>query len=198
MLRNSTGRSLGEQDRRDLREAAAPRSALRAAGFRGSGRSSKPARDFYGRVSARAFSASSASCTPLRSDEPSDDLQWLYDNSALSDPELQDLRSDSTKLAKLPAGPDRSEESCAPCIVLARALLAASNCRLSEADFLLLPGIGAGDSNRFGWQNLAECSTALKLVLLNLSPSGAQGARGVPREAALPTDTWADDRPACA
>ena len=81
--------------------------------------------------------------------------------------ELQDLRDATRSLAKLPQVRAADEEAVPRCIVLARALLAASNYRLSQAEFAFyLEAVQEIEPLRLA--ELSGMLTALKLVLLNL------------------------------
>jgi hypothetical protein len=103
----------------------------------------------------------------LRTPEPSDDLQWLYDNLRLVRSELQDLRDATRILAKLPQVRAVGEEAIPRCIVLGRALLAASDYRLSQAEFAFyIEAVQEIEPLRLA--ELSAMLTALKLVLLNL------------------------------
>ncbi len=69
----------------------------------------------------------------LRSGEPSEDLRWLYDNVRLIHAELQDLSDSVGGLARLPAVRTETEDAIPRCLVLARGLLTATKCRLTQA-----------------------------------------------------------------
>ncbi len=69
----------------------------------------------------------------LRSGEPTEDLRWLYDNLRLVHAELQDLSESLRGLARLPAVRTETEDAIPRCVVLARGLLAATKCRLTQA-----------------------------------------------------------------
>ena len=68
----------------------------------------------------------------LQSGEPTEDLRWLYDNLRLVHAELQDLSETVRGLARLPAVRTETEDSIPRCVVLARGLLAATKCRLTQ------------------------------------------------------------------
>ena len=127
--------------------------------------SSRP-REIY-RQSLKRLNALERELYDLRTPEPSDDLQWLYDNLRLVRSELQDLRDATRTLAKLPQVRAAGEEAIPRCIVLGRALLAASNYGLSQAEFAFyLEAVQEIEPLRLA--ELSGMLTALKLVLLDL------------------------------
>ena len=127
--------------------------------------SSRP-REIY-RYSLKRLNALERELYELRTPEPSDDLQWLYDNLRLVRTELQDLRDATRILAKLPQVRAADEEAIPRCIVLARALLTATNYRLSQAEFTFyFEAVQEIEPLRLA--ELTGMLTALKLVLLDL------------------------------
>ena len=68
----------------------------------------------------------------LRSGEPTEDLRWLYDNLRLVHAELQDLGETVRGLARLPLVRTETEDAIPRCVVLARGMLSATKCRLTE------------------------------------------------------------------
>ncbi len=68
----------------------------------------------------------------LRSGEPTEDLRWLYDNLRLVHAELQDLSEAVRGLARLPVVRTETEDAIPRCVVLARGMLAATKCRLTQ------------------------------------------------------------------
>jgi cyclic beta-1,2-glucan synthetase len=103
----------------------------------------------------------------LQTEDPSDDLRWLYDNLRLVRTDLQDLHEGMRVLTKLPAVRTGTEESIPRCIVLARALLAASHNRLTtEAFAVYLDSVQAVEPLRLS--ELSGMLLALKLSLLEL------------------------------
>lgn len=122
---------LTDADRELLREHA--RETARSCAWIGNARASRPrqiARSSFARLNQlenRLYS--------LKSDEPSDDLKWLYDNLRLVHSELQDLRESVRVLQKLPLVRTATEESIPRAIVLARGLVAACNYQLTEEAF---------------------------------------------------------------
>jgi len=98
-----------------------------------SGRSSSGRTSEIYRKSLRRLKTLERELYTLRSGEPSEDLRWLYDNIRLVHAELQDLSERAKGLGKLPAVRTAAEEAIPRCIVLARALLAAAKCRLTQA-----------------------------------------------------------------
>jgi cyclic beta-1,2-glucan synthetase len=73
----------------------------------------------------------------LRTPEPSDDLQWLYDNLRLVRTDVQDLGEAVRILKKLPLVRTPSEEAIPRVIVLARDLLTATHNKLDLEVFSL-------------------------------------------------------------
>src|SRR4051812_11229948 len=140
--------------------------AARACGWLPGRRHSSRPREIY-RQSLRRLNALERELYELRTPEPSDDLQWLYDNLRLVRSELQDLRDATRKLAKLPQVRAAGEEAIPRCIVLGRALLAASDYRLTQAEFTFyLEAVQEIEPLRLA--ELSGMLTVLKLVLLNL------------------------------
>jgi cyclic beta-1,2-glucan synthetase len=138
----------------------------RACGWLPGQRHSSRPREIY-RQSLKRLNALERELYDLRTPEPSDDLQWLYDNLRLVRSELQDLRDATRTLAKLPQVRAADEEAIPRCIVLARALLAASNYRLSQTEFAFyLEAVQEIEPLRLA--ELSGMLTALKLALLNL------------------------------
>jgi cyclic beta-1,2-glucan synthetase len=70
----------------------------------------------------------------LKSGEPSEDLRWLYGNIRLVHAELHDLSDSLRGLARLPAVRTATEDGIPRCVVLARGLLEATRCRLTQAE----------------------------------------------------------------
>jgi len=127
--------------------------------------SSRP-REIY-RQNLKRLNALERELYDLRTPEPSDDLQWLYDNLRLVRSELQDLRDATRILAKLPQVRTTGEEAIPRCIVLGRALLAATTYRLSQAEFAFyIEAVQEIEPLRLA--ELSGILTALKLVLLDL------------------------------
>ena len=71
----------------------------------------------------------------LRSDEPSEDLRWLYDNFRLIRTDLESIHDSLRSVSKMPGVKTSEEDSIPRVIVLARALLAASGNKLDEKNF---------------------------------------------------------------
>lgn len=111
----------------------------------------------------------------LRSGEPSEDLRWLYDNLRLVHAELQDLSDSVRGLAHLPAVRTESEDAIPRCLVLARDLLTASKCRLTQAKVAsYLEAVQEVDPLRLSEiDNFLMC---LKLALLELLAKRGQQA----------------------
>jgi cyclic beta-1,2-glucan synthetase len=103
----------------------------------------------------------------LKTEEPSDDLRWLYDNLRLVRTDLQDLHDGIRVLAKLPSVRTGTEEAIPRCIVLSRALLAATHNRLTEEAFTCyLEAVQTVEPLRLS--ELSGMLLALKLSLLEL------------------------------
>src|SRR5579883_1470635 len=71
----------------------------------------------------------------LRSEEPSDDLRWLYDNFRLIRTDLESIHDSLRSVSKMPGVKTTEEDSIPRVIVLARALLAATGNKLNEKNF---------------------------------------------------------------
>ncbi|HLH03916.1 MAG TPA: glucoamylase family protein [Bryobacteraceae bacterium] len=71
----------------------------------------------------------------LRSEEPSDDLRWLYDNFRLIRTDLESIHDSLRSVSKMPGVKTTEEDSIPRVIVLARALLAATGNKLDEKNF---------------------------------------------------------------
>lgn len=91
---------LTETEKQALREQASQ--AARLCGWVGSRRRCNRPRELF-RESARMLNQLERELMQLKSDEPSDDLQWLYDNIRLVRSDIQDLESGTKILSKLPA-----------------------------------------------------------------------------------------------
>lgn len=124
--------TLTPSERAALREQAT-RSARSCSWLTGQ-RSSKRPRQIYRDLHQR-ISAFESELYRLRSDEPSSDLRWLYDNFRLIRTDLESVRDALRPLSRLPAVRTPQEESVPRVIVLARSLLAATHNRLDEKVF---------------------------------------------------------------
>jgi cyclic beta-1,2-glucan synthetase len=146
----------------ELREQASR--AARSCGWLPGKRHSGRPREIF-RNEARALAALERDLYNLKSDAPTDDLQWLYDNLRLVRTDIQDL-TDSTKiLAKLPLVRTSGEEVIPRCVVLARALVVATNYRLTEAAFsVFLEAVQETEPLRLS--ELGGLLPAIKLALL--------------------------------
>ncbi len=163
--------AVNEAEHRLLREQAIQ--AARSCAWLGRQRhSGKPQQIF--RKAARRLSRLERALYNLRSGEPSDDLKALYENLRLVRSEVQDLHDATKSLAKLPAVRCSSEDAIPRSIVLARALLAATQNRLTESSFLLfLEAVQEVEPLRLA--ELSGMLPALKLVLLErLSDAGCK------------------------
>ena len=111
----------------------------------------------------------------LQTQNPSDDLRWLYDNLRLVRTDLQDLQDGMRVLAKLPAVRTGTEEAIPRCVVLARALLAATHNHLTtEAFAVYLDSVQTVEPLRLS--ELSGMLLALKLSLLELLAQHGQQA----------------------
>jgi hypothetical protein len=138
------------------------RSCSWLSGHGGKGRSG----EIY-RQSLRRLKALEKELYGLRSGEPTEDVRWIYDNLRLVHAELHDLSEAVRGLGRLPTVRTASEEAIPRCVVLARGLLAATECRLTQANVsVYLEAVQEIDPLR-----LAEIDSflmCLKLVLLEL------------------------------
>ena len=122
---------LEEPERGRLTEAA--REAARACGWTG-GKCGRRPRDLV-RKSAAKLSDLERELFALKSEEPSEDLQWLYDNLRLVRADTQDLEGAAKILAKLPGTRTQNDECIPRPVALARALMVAVDFRLTEPGF---------------------------------------------------------------
>ena len=124
---------LADAEKASLREHATQ--AARACEWIANKRCAKKPRELFRHCARRLHEAPCGELFALKSGEPSDDLQWLYDNLRLVRTDIQDLESGTKILAKLPAV-RTDEEDCVPRpVVLGRELLAGSDYRLTESNF---------------------------------------------------------------
>jgi cyclic beta-1,2-glucan synthetase len=127
-------------------------------------RSSKPREIF--RISSRRFFKLERELYKLRSGEPSEDLKVLYENLRLVRTDIQDLEFGTKILTTLPAVRTLKEESIPRALVLARALLAATNNQLTESAFsFFIEAVQEIEPLRLS--ELRAMLTALKLILLD-------------------------------
>ncbi len=124
--------AMSQTQRADLREKAtlAARSCSWLSGRR---RSSRP-REIYSSLRKRLFSLETE-LYRLRSDEPSEDLRWLYDNFRLIRTDLEAVHDSLRPLSRLPGVRTSKEDSIPRVIVLARSLLGGTKNRLNESVF---------------------------------------------------------------
>ncbi len=115
-----------------LRESATR--AARSCSWLGGKRHVSGARSIY-RKFRRRLSTLESELYRLRSDEPSEDLRWLYDNFRLIRTDLESIRDARRPLSRLPGVRTPSEECIPRVIVLSRALISAADNRLNEAAF---------------------------------------------------------------
>lgn len=125
----------------------------------------------------------------LKSDEPTDDLRWLYDNLRLIRTDLQGIRDSLRNLSALPLVRTSSEDAIPRCIVLARALLNASNNRLTEPVFsYFVESVQEVEPLRLF--ELGGMLTALKLCLLEVLEVRGYAALEAFRERGLEAPTF--------
>ncbi len=158
------GLELSEAEQADLRDHAIG-AARSCAWLRGPRASSRPREIFL--TSARDLSRLERDLYKLRSGVPSEDLIWLYDNLRLVRTDIQDLHESTKILAKLPLVRTPTEECIPRCVVLARALLAATGNQLSEPAFSFFIE-AAQEIEPLRLFELMGMIPALKLVLLEL------------------------------
>src|SRR5690348_8694363 len=118
--------------RADLREKATL--AARSCSWLSSKRRSSRPREIYASLR-RRLSSLESELYRLRSDEPSADLRWLYDNFRLIRTDLEAIHDSLRPLSRLPAVRTDQEESIPRVIVLARSLLTGAQNRLNESVF---------------------------------------------------------------
>ncbi|MBV8865547.1 MAG: glycosyl transferase [Acidobacteriaceae bacterium] len=123
---------LSSPERAKLQESAI--SAARSCSWLDGRRHSSGARRIYKKLRGR-LSTLESELYRLRSDEPSEDLRWLYDNFRLIRTDLESIRDALRPLSRLPGVRTRNEERIPRVIVLSRSLIAAANDRLNEAVF---------------------------------------------------------------
>ena len=147
-----------------LREAAAR--AARVCGWAGRKGCGKRPRELF-RRSAAKLNTLERELLKSKTEQPSSDLEWLYDNLRLVRADVQDLEGGTKILAHMPAV-RTSEEECIPRpVVLARALLEASDYRLTEGRFYyFIQGVEEIEPLRL--VELGGMLPALKLALLEL------------------------------
>ena len=112
----------------------------------------------------------------LRSDEPTEDLKWLYDNLRLIRTDVQGIRDSLRSLSSLPLVRTSSEEAIPRCIVLARALLSTAKYRITEPVFAYFAE-SVQEVEPLRLVELGGLLTALKLCLLELLAEGQESLR---------------------
>ncbi len=123
---------LSTAEQAELRDQAV-RAARAGSWTREKGRPRKLRRRFRG-IAAR-FATLERALYRLKSSEPTEDLKILYENIRLVKSDAQDLDASAKLLAKLPAVRTGNDPAIPRCIILARALLAATHNRLNEPIF---------------------------------------------------------------
>ncbi len=153
---------LSEGDRARLREQGIA-SARSCSWLPGRRRSRRP-REIYFDLRKR-LSAFESELYRLRSDEPSDDLRWLYDNFRLIRTDLESVHDVLRPLSRLPAVRTAQEDSVPRVLVLARSLVGAVDNRLNETVFSeFVNAIGEIEPLRLA--ELGGMLDALKIALL--------------------------------
>jgi len=169
-----SGANLSESERSQLRESAG-RAARSAAWLPGKHRSAKP-REIY-RRSLRLFEKLQQELYGLRSAEPTEDLRALFENMRLVRTGVGDLEEATKFLAKLPQVRTASEDAVPRPVVLARALLDASQGHFNEPIFSFFIE-SVQDVEPLRLSELNGMLPALKLVLLErLTLSGLQALK---------------------
>jgi hypothetical protein len=123
---------IDEAEQAQLREAA--RGAAQSCGWTGAKCGNKPREHFQ--KSARKLADLERELAGLKSEEPSEDLQWMYDNLRLVRADVQDLDGAAANiLGKLPGIRTQTDECLPRPVALARALIQVCNFRLTEGHF---------------------------------------------------------------
>src|SRR5690348_14902667 len=104
---------LTSAERKAIREQAV--AAIRSSGFLPGKRHPGRAREIFKQNSKR-LSDLERELYGLRSGEPTDDLQWLYDNLRLVRTDIHDLHDAAKTLSKLPYVRTQSEEAIPRCV----------------------------------------------------------------------------------
>lgn len=157
---NSTG--LTEAEQTILREAAMQ--AARKCGWLGPRRKSPKPRQVM-RTTAARLDQLQQDLYDLRSGEPTDDVTWLYDNLRLVRTELHALGDGAKFVSKLPQVRTPDHDSIPRVLVLAEALVRASNNRLTEESFSYFVN-AVQDVDPLRLFELNGMLTALKIALL--------------------------------
>jgi cyclic beta-1,2-glucan synthetase len=130
------------------------------------GRASRQTTEIY-RKNLRRLKILERELYSLRSGEPCEDLRWLYDNLRLVHAELHDLKEGIRSLGKLPAVRTETEDSIPRCVVLARGMLAATKCQITQtkvAEYLE----GVQDIDPLRLSEIDNFLLCVKLSLLEL------------------------------
>ncbi len=156
--------ALSATERAELREKA--EQTARSCGWLPDKRHSRRPRQIYRSATTR-LEALERELYGLQTDAPSDDLRWLYDNLRLIRTDLQSVRDSLRALSALPLAHTQAEGAVPRCIVLARALLTASENRLTEPVFsFFVESVEGVEPLRLS--ELGGMVTALKLCLLEV------------------------------
>ena len=172
-----TNNDLAGEQRIDLTETEqvalqnAASQAVRGGVWQPGNKSSNKPRELLNK-SLKALSQLEREVYSLDSPEPSHDLEWLHDNLRLVRTDIQDLGDSTKALGKLPLSRSSTGETLPRCVVLANALLIATNYRLNEPIFTyFVKAVQQSEPLRLA--ELSGLLGALKLVLL-----GALNERG--------------------
>ncbi|MBV8569029.1 MAG: glycosyl transferase, partial [Acidobacteriaceae bacterium] len=129
----------------------------------------------------------------LKSDEPTDDLKWLYDNLRLIRTDLGAIRDSLRSLSALPLVRTPTEEAIPRCIVLARALLKAARYKLTQAAFAhFVESVQEVEPLRL--VELSGLLTALKLCLLEVLAERGNAALAAFKETGASAPPFGIDR----
>lgn len=161
-LRQGQSTDLDSVEQAELQAAAAR--AVRGGVWQPESKSSTKPRELF-RKHLKSLAQLERELYSLRTSEPSNDLEWLYDNLRLVRTDIQDLQDSTKLLAKLPLSRSSTGESMPRCIVLAKAMLTATNYRLNEPIFTcFIKAVQQTEPLRLA--ELSGMLGGLKLVLL--------------------------------
>ncbi len=159
---NEANGGLSKAEQEKLREAATR--AARSSGWFSGKRSSGTPREIYRRVK-RQLAGLEHELYSLSTENPTEDLRWLYDNLRLIRTDLQGIRDSVRQLSKVPLVRTATEDAIPRCLVLARALVEALESPLTRASFTLyIDAVQQTEPLRYA--ELAGMLSALQLALL--------------------------------
>ncbi len=166
--------------------------AARSCGWlAGRRRSNRPRQIFY--AATQRLARLRHDLYALRSDEPTDDLKWLYDNLRLIRTDVQGIRESLRHLSSLPLVRTSSENAIPRCIVLARALLSAAKYRITEPVFrYFVESVQEIEPLRL--RELGGMLTAIKLCLLEVLAERGYAALEAFQEKGLEAQSYGIDR----